>query len=165
MEPIPIEQPFLARYKLHNKNPPVKGYLHMTGLFAFREQDGESLTTIYDRAGRFLEEQLEQGREHYKDSSFLIAALWGDEGERVIDLFGYHDFQRWPGNPGVQNWVIRDGVYRREQDICCEDMIIILGQEATLRRETRSLDEYMRRDPPAHSKSPFRIDNLSRREQ
>lgn len=155
---------FIARLKLPEHQPPVKAYLHCSGLFLFGGRV-DCLSTFVNNAQRYLLDSLSETKRHYDDCSFLLATIWGDETrrEKVIDLFGYHGLTNWRSNPEVSSWTIRNGVVTRETDITCEDTLIVLGFEAVLRRETGSLADYMSRNPSLGIKNPLRLDNLEER--
>ena len=70
----------------------------------------------------------------------------------MVDLFGFSDLDsrlvpiKLPGNPDVDNYVFRNGVYTPERKtIVCGDGLIVLGAEEEYRRqETKNLAEYLR---------------------
>lgn len=82
------------------------------------------------------------------ESKFTIAALWGDDSDKMIDLFSFSDYKGWPGNPGVTSYIFRNGVYEPEEhEISCGDMVIVLGLEESHRRKSSDLESYFNIGP------------------
>lgn len=90
-------------------------------------------------------------RKELRDTDYFIGVVWGDteNNQKVCDLFAYSDLDpgNWPGNPDVSAWVIRDGVFQRENPITCGDTLLVLGIEEEWRRNCKNLREYLSRDP------------------
>lgn len=88
-----------------------------------------------------------------KPVDYVIAFLWGNQGRRVAELFGFGGVKDWPGNPEVYSWVFEDGVYKpEERQISCGDSLVVLGREEDQRRKTKSCDEWLCRTPSPNLK-------------
>lgn len=85
---------------------------------------------------------------HDTPADFLIAALYGDHGDKIAEVFGYSGTDPWPGNPDVYSWVFRNGIYRpSERQIACADTMLVLGREEEARRRTPDLRTYLANPP------------------
>jgi len=79
---------------------------------------------------------------------YFIGGLWGDKKDRVIDVFGFSGVrENWQGNPDVHSWVVRNGVWRKENPITCGNMLRILGIEEEHRRGKENLTDYIFNPP------------------
>lgn len=149
---------FIHRFHFYQPKP-TKGYLYNYGVMdAFYNdlpvlRDGKQIRsgngcTSAGNTKRYLEHIVIENNKIFDDASFLIAILWGDDGVKVADVFGYAKTEEWPGNPEVSNWVFRDGVYLPNPNyITCSNSIRMLGMEENARRGTKSLEEYMKLNP------------------
>ena len=135
-----ISPNFLGSLKyISDELPPLRAYFHNSGLV---EAFGAEKTVI--NAKKHLLESLIANSSLSADASYLIAAVWGEEGNKMIDLFKYSKLNGWPGNPTVSSFVIKNGVYAPERrDITCGDTLIMLGLEEQLRRRTVNVIQYM----------------------
>lgn len=89
----------------------------------------------------------------------MIAAVWGDDSNRMIDLFADSDLdsndnpKKWPGNSDKRSYFIKNGVILPVESIDsreavgCGDMDIILGYEEMFRREKKNLREFLDNPP------------------
>ncbi len=124
--------------------PPLRAYFHNGGLVeAFGEKE-----TI-EKAKEQLLDSLVKNIPLIGDGIYLIAAVWGENGNKMIDLFKYSHFNGWPGNPTISAFVIKNGVYIPERkDITCGDTLIVLGLEEKIRRRTVGVSHYINSPPP-----------------
>ncbi len=123
----------------------MRAYVHEAGL-------KEAYRRI-DDAGEYLRNALDTYKSECSRYKFILAALWGrvsdNSVEKVADFFGLSDIsdEKWPGNPDVSAWVVKNGIYVREGypqpgQITCGDTIMVLGEEEKHRRECASLTTY-----------------------
>ena len=145
----------IARFNLPYHTTEGRAYVHEYGLDSFKYEKDKAikgaenhLLDVYNN----LDSRIIGNKE--KKLSFIIAILWGNNGERMIDFFGYEFVypEQWPGNPEKYSWITRNGILVPEtkdqsshpyvKQIGCEDGSIILGKEAEYRRTTNSLFEY-----------------------
>ncbi len=133
---------FTQRINFPHFHPPSKLYVHdslpenLRGYSSFKH----FVKTI---CSNFDELQLYQ---------WIIGMLWSDNGEVVTDLFAYSGINSevWPGNPDVSNWVVRQGIYRKDEKILtCGDTLMALGFEEAYRRTTKDFGAYTRSYPSA----------------
>ncbi len=136
-----------------DKLPPVRAYIHEGGLVdAFTSSQEETEVKTY------LIDSLFKNSELLKNGIYLLAAIWGENGAKMIDLFKYSDIKSWPGNPTVGAFVIKNGLYIPEKrDITCGDTLVVLGSEERCRRKTRSLNEYIEESPKIEGLTNRRI--------
>ncbi len=133
--------PFAARTYIPGPVP-TRGYFWEAGL---NENFGSPA-----EAREYLRQLLVHNHEIIEPAIFNIAAVWGNSGKKVVELFGYGDFLHlaWPGNPEVYSWVFENGVYKpKERNVACAETMMVLGMEEDHRRTTHSLDEYMKTPP------------------
>lgn len=127
--------PFVGRSLIRGVIPPAKVYLHSNGMDLFDNS--------IDFGREHVNELIERNPGVFSPADYVIAALWGENGKRVSECFGYGDMGEWPGNPTVYSWVFENGVYKPEQrQISCGETLVVLGREETFRRTTRDLCDY-----------------------
>jgi hypothetical protein len=133
-------------YAFEELFPPIRAYLHNAGLDdAFKSRRNKPAEF---EADRHLLRTLTDNMVILNDASYLIAAIWGDSGARMIDLFRYAGINKWPGNPDVAAFVFRNGVYvPKRREITCGDTLVVLGREEEYRRTTRDLNDYVEHPP------------------
>ena len=86
-----------------------------------------------------------------RNFNYAIAVLWGQNKDKIVDLFAYCDINRWPGNPTVHSFIFKNGVYQQENhEITCGDGTILIGLEEMHRRRCRNLSDFLQ-NPPAIS--------------
>lgn len=148
--------PFIARILIPDWEIPARAYLHGSGLNVFNQRSAEFWKPL--SAADYLAKDVLNGHsELFQPSKYLIVALFGKEGNRMAEVFGYGDFAEWPGNPTKYRWTFREGVYLpQEKEDGCGDTDIILGVEEKCRRNPRirDIDEFMRSPPPVEDMSP-----------
>jgi len=140
-----------ARLTAAENNPPGKFYVHTAGfdkVFGPDDPTGNSLAYVSQVMKTY------QGRFNWY--SFVIGIVWGDEsnGDKVMDLFGYRGLKEWSGNPDVDLWVIRNGIYVPDISTTCGESLVVLGKEEEFRKGTKDLDEYFKKPLPVIR--PFR---------
>ncbi|MBI2542631.1 MAG: hypothetical protein HYW24_00375 [Candidatus Aenigmarchaeota archaeon] len=95
-------------------------------------------------AERHARDTLYENRYLVGNADYLIVALWGDNGTKIAEVFGYGGISEWPGNPDKYCWIFHDGVYQPEKTlIACGDTDIALGREEEYRRTTRDIRKFM----------------------
>ncbi|MBI2102292.1 hypothetical protein HYT55_00495 [Candidatus Woesearchaeota archaeon] len=130
---------FLSTFRLSLFGEPrVRGYVHDS-----QSGDTQSVQRYCTTSLAFLHQQ---GMINLSASpaSWYIGLVWYDSSSSadVLDLFHFSNYQGWPGNPDVRNFVVHHGVYQ-PGPITCTQGIILLGQEEQLRRRTSSLEHYL----------------------
>ncbi len=132
--------PFIKRFSMPHAVKPTRVYVHEAGF-----------TDAYDHGKlpqAYIGKIFEGYAELFEPDDFLIMALWGDNGKQIAEVFGYFEIDPWPGNPEVNSWVFRDGIYQREErQISCGDTLIVLGREEEARRKAPDLRSYMQNPP------------------
>ncbi|MFH0832302.1 MAG: hypothetical protein V1900_01080 [Candidatus Aenigmatarchaeota archaeon] len=129
---------FVARMSFPNREPPVRAYVHKAGLAAYGDYPIEG-------AKRYLLEVLDNYQKECAHYNLILAALWGDNGSRMIDFFGFSNIgKRWDKNPDISAWVIKDGLHIPKKEITCGDTLIALGREEECRRFSSNALDYMR---------------------
>ena len=117
--------------------PPARFYVHDSAtVYGGVPKEMEAMDTL-----------LSKNSLAFTGMEYMIAVLWGDKEEPVMDVFGFHDIKEWPGNPTVRCWGYRKGVLRLSQDITCGDTLIVLGEEEALRRVSPDLETYLSKPP------------------
>lgn len=123
---------------------PARAHLHRAGMGAYGNSDGERRRNAVQYLGELVHTQGFNRIVAENRLEYAIAAMWGDDGKRIADLFGFKDVKdKWPGNPDVMSWDFRDGVFTRGA-LTCGDTLIMLGGEERYRRTTPDLETYMR---------------------
>ncbi len=133
---------FVQVFTFLASTPPGRFYVHTAGF--------EKVFGNKDCSENYIVDVLDKHKKRFEGwYSFLLGTVWGDEsnGDRVIDLFGYKCLKEWSGNPDVDLWVIRNGVYVPGVATTCEDTLFVLGKEREHRKMTKSLEEYMISSP------------------
>jgi hypothetical protein len=139
--------PFLDTFTLFGSVKPARIYFHKTGYneaFGSDAEDNPSLGTGICH----VVDIMEKYRGTLQPADFLISMLWGEDGIRTAEVFGYGDITEWPGNPTVYNWVFRNGVHCPDQrQISCGDTLIVLGEEEKQRRHSKDFLDYITKPP------------------
>jgi len=150
---------FIARYWFPGKfNPsskriliPGKVLLHSSGYREAEEKMGKEKALIEPEKHAlnvFLERQ-----KMFRELGIIFfrgATYWNNEGNKILELVGYSDIMKWPGNPDGRRWVIKEGritkpaqdLWKPNTDICGETEIF-LGREEEFRRQTADLEAYI----------------------
>lgn len=136
---------FWHRYTAYSASSgiaPIRAYFHRCGSEAFAEPEVRDELPI--QIGHHLKISLSNNHKYLEGAKFMIAVMWGDLGDKMIDLFKYDSLDNWSDNPEVSSFIIRNGVcVPKEKTITCGDGLIVLGAEERFRRDTKNLDEYM----------------------
>ena len=123
---------------------PIRAHLHKTGTTAY----GENNERVKRHAINYLFEMIHSQRfnEIVREDNleYALAAMWGDNGTKVVDLFGFRGVKdSWLRNPDVLSWDFRNGIFTRGA-ITCGDTLIMLGKEEDYRRRKNAgLETYM----------------------
>jgi hypothetical protein len=141
-----MASPFVARIDGKKHHPPIRAYAYREGLNeAFGDLDG---------ACRYLRQVLTDYRRFSERADFLFAAVWGDNKDKIAEMFSYWGINTWPGNPEEQPWVIKNGVYQptafQENGIYfptatstkCESTSLLFNGEHRYRRLTNNPKEF-----------------------
>ena len=120
---------FLARYTFDvSVLPFVRAYFYKPELKEAFFTD-EKLSTV-NNAKTHLIYALGENSQclDLENMKFLLAAVWGKKKDKMIDIFGYSGIDEWPGNPSIQNYVLRNGVYvqNTEEKGCADFQIVLL---------------------------------------
>ncbi len=138
-----IFMPFLKRFSMPHAAKPTRAYVHEAGF-----TDAYGQLTGPDSPRTYVGKIFERHNRLFEPDDFLIMALWGDNGKQIAEVFGYFGINPWPGNPEVNSWVFRDGIYHLyERQISCGDTLIVLGREEEARRKSPNLEHYMKNPP------------------
>ena len=148
---------FRARYTARYCFPTFRAYVHRSGLKEsfYSPTDEKEEISLDEKALMHMSDIYDEGKNGGVDLSkfqFVLSLIWGNKGDKMVDLFGFSDLDsrlvpiKLPGNPDVDNYVFRNGVYTPERKtIVCGDGLIVLGAEEEYRRqETKNLAEYLR---------------------
>lgn len=113
--------------------PPGRLYDHSSGKDVFVHPEASQDYLFNQNLPKELEE-----------SDYFIGISWGEKEDKVLDLFGYSGIkENWKTNPGVRNWVIRNGTITKDSEITCGEGLILLGREEEYRLKTGGLQEYL----------------------
>ncbi len=126
---------FKTKFILPWMNSSARGYVHEFGYDVW----GNKGKVVIE----YLSNCLKNMPKGFMEDDFILAALWGNNGKRMIDCIGLRGIKNnWSGNPEVNAWVYDNGVYIITRNITCGDGLIMLGEEEKFRRTTSSLEEY-----------------------
>ena len=149
--------PFIARISVPDWRIPVRAYLHESGIEVYEfqkpnntEQDRVSLASVHLGENVLCYAAHPSDGKLFRPAKYLLVALFGKEGKRMAEVFGYGDFEDWPGNPTKYRWTFRHNVYMpKEQEDGCGDTDIVLGEEEKWRRspEVHNTDTFMLKPP------------------
>lgn len=129
--------------RLTIESPPLRVYMHECGQELWGEKSEDIATRLRGDLGAIIPERIST-----EDYQFFTALLWGDKSDRMLDLFGYSGLQNWASNPGIDSWVLKNGIIvpsnGKSIEVTCGEGLVILGREEELRRTTDSLSDYLR---------------------
>lgn len=90
---------------------------------------------------------------------YIIALFWGNNSDKIVDVFRYSDIDEWPGNPNVESFILKNGIYQPDNhEISCGDGTIIIGKEEQYRRKTKDLEDFLKFPPNITGLSPRKLD-------
>ena len=144
----------LARYNSPANKPPIRAYIHESG-FAEAFPSSCCTNSFYDAINHLsdvLNPQKNGGLKTY-EFHYCLAMIWGDNGDKMIDIIGVEDVdpsdkpENWQNNPEMPLFVFRNGIYQPKISYLCEDGHIILGQEGQYRRYCKNLQQYLQNPP------------------
>lgn len=137
--------PFLTRTRQTIDAKPVIIYMHETG---YGDAFGHGDTGIAAGSAH-VEGIFRKHRDMLTSADYVLAALWGDSGAKVAELWGYGDLKEWNKNPtAYPPWVFRGGLYIKEpESVGCGDMTIAFGREEEFRRASSSPEDFLSRWP------------------
>ena len=137
---------FVGRICLPDNKPPVRAYVHKAGFV-------EVYDNYLKNAENHLKQVLKENKRELSGFQYMLATIWGDKGNKMIDMFGYNNIIGWPGNPSIYAWVMENGVFiptgkiPPKKELTCEDTSILLGKEAEHRRNRKSLKDFISNPP------------------
>ncbi len=152
---------FIGRFNWPDKS--LRAYVHESGLEYFGRgtvagaiQNARQHLIDVVKNPRTLDMMAfrgQQGNQH------MIAAIWNDNKEPMIDFFKFCNGNKWPGNPEMYGYAFRNGVYLPKAPATCGDGLIILGAEEQDRRRAPSLRDYLG-CPPVVKGIKLRVDEV-----
>jgi len=133
---------FVKKINFLDHRPPGKAYLHTFGLSAAYSNIYGDDPTI--KAGCYIRNILSEHHKRFEYLDFLLGVLWGDDGEKVMNLFGLEGMGRnWHREPVYLNWTFKEGERILIPEMTRGDGIIMLGCEELFRKGTANIDEYI----------------------
>lgn len=138
---------FTVRVRFPGKKPPAKGYFYDSETAPIRRTYGCMTDAI-----RYLDLELDHHPRVIGKADFLIPFVWGHEGEKFVEVFGFFDsLKDWPkSNPEVYSWVFVNGKHEpKRRSICCGEALQILGKEMEYRLRTKSPEQYFSENEPS----------------
>lgn len=142
--------PFIARISGPDWKIPVRAYLHSSGIEAFgsNSKTDQALSAADYMGWRVLGDCAHPpSGKLFEPAKYLLVALYGSKGEKVAEVFGYGDYEGWPGNPTKYRWTFRNSFYTPCDEDGCEDTDIVLCEEGKYRRRTPDLKTFMESPP------------------
>jgi hypothetical protein len=126
--------------------PPGRIYFHTGGIDVFGGDRGQQIKGAMDYIRRAYQQAGGSRELFYQNWEFMIGALWGNNGQRVMDAFGATEAEiaSKSRNPEIEGWVVREGVARRERAISCLETFGLVTAEFNLRMGSDNLLEYLR---------------------
>ncbi|MBI4176393.1 MAG: hypothetical protein HY518_04255 [Candidatus Aenigmarchaeota archaeon] len=91
---------FISRMSILLRDPPMRAYLHEAGNEVYRG-GGRSVS---ENAAAYLLDYVDSSPSLVGKYQFILAALWGNRSDRLIDMMGFSDIgeEKWPGNADIQ---------------------------------------------------------------
>ncbi len=122
----------------------IRAYFHEAGI-----ETAFGNTATLAEGLKHLRSVLVRHRKGLGDADFILAAVWGSQRGKEIDLFKYDNtLSNWPGNPDVSSYRFTNGILKpEEKQITCGDTLMILGLEEQYRRTTDRLSTYIQTPP------------------
>jgi hypothetical protein len=139
----------IGRYNAPGWNPPTRIYFHESGFSeAFNDNPSfQPWVNALTHLSRIFDSKLDQSHD-LRNFNYAIAFLWGQEKDKMVDLFAYDAISRWPGNPSISSFIFRNGVYEPDNhEIGCGDGSIVICVEEEYRRKCKNL-QYFLQNPP-----------------
>ena len=131
---------FVERFDILNPRFDGRAYVHEVGFHEAFEGNVEHVRA-------YLFEVL-RGQQRLEGTQFVLAAIWGNKRrDKVTDLFAYSDIREWPGNPTIDTYNIKNGLWLPTSSKTCGDALIVLGEEERHRRTTPNLTAYLKTGP------------------
>ena len=142
----------LGRINLPNETIPTRAYIHAKGKEVYAGRQRGLFASTGQPLGEVREHLLEalDCKTIPTELQYILAIMWGKDGDKVIDCFGFFDLPKepeaWPGNTTVMGWRLTNGIYST-LFTTCSDGLIILGEEEQYRRNCDSLETYLNSPP------------------
>ena len=140
--------PFVARFNGKGLVVPVRTYLHEAG-YELWQNGNNSITNAKRYAQKIFKSDEFRLLAKEEELDYAIAALWGDNGKKTADVFGYSGLREdWKfANPEVISLNCVDGTWQSPARFC-GDMDILRGDlEKWRRASTGDLDYFINHDP------------------
>ena len=140
---------FIYQINFPEKFIPLRNYTHKTGFNEVFENDKNRILEYLNQTF-FINDQSYAHFIKTDEISFFLTGVWGDQnGNKIIDVFGYNFNGNWPGNPDISNWTVKNGVWIKGNRISeCGDMAIVKGEEEKYRRTKKNLKDYINNPVP-----------------
>lgn len=145
-----VKKKFVDVHNYPNWTPPTRVYVHRAGFpdvwGSDTYQGGLKKTSNYF-VDTYLSDHLTRMKYSADKFNFLLGVMWGNETDKMMDLFGFKYDRVWPGNPEVHGFVIKNGVQLKGNPVTnpltCGDSLILLGEEEKHRRTCSDLTTYI----------------------
>ena len=135
---------FIFGFRDLSSNIPTRAYLHGVGINEYGMDKTKQLASAIKYLGDAKNSNSFKEISEREKLEYILAALWADEETKIIDIFGFGDLtDKWSGNPDVQSWDFRNGIFTRGARTC-GDALIMLGAEEEHRRTTKNLVDYFK---------------------
>jgi len=122
----------------------TRAYLHSAGINEYGANKTKQLASAMKYLGDAKNSNSFKEISEREKLEYILAALWADEETKIIDIFGFGDLtDKWSGNPDVQSWDFRNGIFTRGARTC-GDTLVMLGKEEEHRRTTKNLVDYFK---------------------
>ena len=144
---------------------PTRIYVHQAGA----EVWGRDLNAVKTKFERDFDKHIEKFPETENgvpNFDYMLAVLWGNQGARIIDGFGYKEFDALEGdawrnsNPEISIWNLQNGVFVPKTSIrgssaACKDGIEVINGENKHIEHTNSLADFLTHPPELERFRPF----------
>ena len=135
---------FIFGFRDLSSNIPTRAYLHGVGINEYGMDKTKQLASAIKYLGDAKNSNSFKEIAERERLEYILVALWADKETKIIDVFGFGDLAgEWPGNPDVQSWDFRNGIFTRGARTC-GDTLVMLGKEEEHRRTTKNLVDYFK---------------------
>jgi len=97
----------------------------------------------------YMQEIYESDEDYFKQSSYFIVFMWSLEGSKMMDVWKFED-----NHVDDRSWPLSEVRVYKDKDICNNiglasgNTLLVLWYEEKLRRQSKSLDEYLQGASP-----------------
>lgn len=121
-------------YKINNKHVIV--YPDKDAVGAYKGFDYESL-------GKYIENIINENKEYFKGSTYLIVFLWNYEGKKMVDIWKFDaNFVDDRSGPLGEAKIFKEGKECSDLGLASGSTLMILGYEEKLRRQSDNIQAY-----------------------